>query len=129
MINGVSYYPLYAGKLVSVVNEAFNPYDAPVTLDTVNVITPDVARTYQIKTEPEEPEESEEPDESEESENPEESSGEEEPTPGAPGTDELPPEEFPATGVILPEAETPDESAPEEETTDGWPFTEEFWPE
>lgn len=126
MINGVSYYPLYAGKLVSVVNEAFNPYDAPVTLDTVNVITPDVARTYQIKTEPEEPEESEAPDESEESENPEESSGEEDP---APETDELPPEEFPETGVILPEADTPDESAPEEETTDGWPFTEEFWPE
>ena len=53
MINGVSYYPLYAGKLVQVVNESFNPYDAPVTLDTVSVITPDLARTYQKQTAPE----------------------------------------------------------------------------
>ena len=53
MINGVSYYPLYAGKLVQVVNESFNPYDAPVTLDTVNVITPDLARSYQKQTAPE----------------------------------------------------------------------------
>ncbi len=58
MINGVSYYPLYAGKLVQVVNESFNPYDAPVTLDTVSVITPEAARSYQKQTapEPEEPE-------------------------------------------------------------------------
>ncbi len=62
MINGVSYYPLYAGKLVQVVNESFNPYDAPVTLDTVSVITPDLARTYQKQTAPE-PEEPENPEE------------------------------------------------------------------
>ena len=57
MINGGSYYPLYAGKLVQVVNESFNPYDAPVTLDTVNVITPEVARSYQKPAEPEPAEE------------------------------------------------------------------------
>ena len=63
MINGGSYYPLYAGKLVQVVNESFNPYDAPVTLDTVNVITPDVARSYQKQTvQPEEPQTPENPD-------------------------------------------------------------------
>ena len=52
MINGGSYYPLYAGKLVQVVNESFNTYDAPVTLDTVNVTTPDLARSYQTQTAP-----------------------------------------------------------------------------
>ena len=57
MINGGSYYPLYAGKLVQVVNESFNPYDAPVTLDTVNVITPEAARSYQKPAEPEPAEE------------------------------------------------------------------------
>ena len=57
MINGGSYYPLYAGKLVQVGNESFNPYDAPVTLDTVNVITPEVARSYQKPAEPEPAEE------------------------------------------------------------------------
>ena len=57
MINGGSYYPLYAGKLVQVVNESFNPYDAPVTLDTVNVITPETARSYQKPAEPEPAEE------------------------------------------------------------------------
>ena len=63
MINGGSYYPLYAGKLVQVVNESFNPYDAPVTIDTVNVITPDVARSYQKQTaQPEEPQTPENPD-------------------------------------------------------------------
>ena len=74
MINGVSYYPLYAGKLVQVVNESFNPYDAPATLDTVSVITPDLARTYQKQTapEPETPESSEEqPPENPDEENPE----------------------------------------------------------
>ena len=73
MINGVSYYPLYAGRLVQVVNESFNPYDAPVTLDTVNVITPDLARTYQKQTapEPEAPEPPEDPAQNPDEEAPE----------------------------------------------------------
>ena len=92
MINGVSYYPLYAGKLVQVVNESFNPYDAPVTLDTVNVITPELAYSYQkpaapaAETAPDEtqpPEAAEEPDETESSD------GEEEPAedPDRPASD------------------------------------------
>ena len=88
MINGGSYYPLYAGKLVQVVNESFNPYDAPVTLDTVNVITPDVARSYQKPAEPETPEEPAD------AENPEETG------------EEIPGEETPAD-------ETPDDANPE----------------
>lgn len=32
MINGASYYPLYAGRLLEIVNAAFNPYDAPIAL-------------------------------------------------------------------------------------------------
>lgn len=47
MINGASYYPLYAGKLLAVVNEAFNPYDAPLTSNALHVITPELAQTYQ----------------------------------------------------------------------------------
>ena len=92
MINGGSYYPLYAGKLVQVVNESFNPYDAPVTLDTVNVITPEVARSYQ---KPAEPEPAEEPTELE--------------NPGETG--EEPPDEE------VPEDKNPDETEPENPDT------------
>ena len=100
MINGGSYYPLYAGKLVQVVNESFNPYDAPVTLDTVNVITPEVARSYQ---KPAEPEPAEEPTELE---NPGET-GEEPPDEEVP-EDENPDDTEPENPDTLPE-ETPEE--------------------
>ena len=58
MINGISYYPLYAGKLLSIVNESFNPYDAAIMQENISLITPDVAGTYQKPAEPE-PEEEE----------------------------------------------------------------------
>ena len=105
MINGGSYYPLYAGKLVQVVNESFNPYDAPVTLDTVNVITPEAARSYQKPAAQEVPEEPTEP------ENPEET--------GEETTDEeLPPDETPDD--TEPEnPDTPPDEAPEE-GQDNW---------
>ena len=87
MINGVSYYPLYAGRLVQVVNESFNPYDAPVTLDTVNVITPELAYSYQkpapvSETTPEAPENPEDTENPDEAENPDETEN-----PEQPGTD------------------------------------------
>ena len=68
MINGASYYPLYAGKLLSVVNEAFNPYDTPISAGSLTVITPETAYSYQKQTDPapeipETPETSETPDE------------------------------------------------------------------
>lgn len=47
MINGVSYYPLYASSIVKIVNESFNPYDVDLTVANVNVVTPEVARTFQ----------------------------------------------------------------------------------
>ena len=100
MINGGSYYPLYAGKLVQVVNESFNPYGAPVTLDTVNVITPEAARSYQ---KPAEPEPAEEPTELE---NPGET-GEEPPDEEVP-EDENPDDTEPENPDTLPE-ETPEE--------------------
>ena len=100
MINGGSYYPLYAGKLVQVVNESFNPYDAPVTLDTVNVITPEAARSYQ---KPAEPEPAEEPTELE---NPGET-GEEPPDEEVP-EDKNPDDTEPENPDTLPE-ETPEE--------------------
>ena len=52
MINGLSYYPLYAGKLLSVVNESFNPYEADITRENISLITPDDAPLYQKPAEP-----------------------------------------------------------------------------
>ena len=68
MINGASYYPLYAGKLLSVVNEAFNPYDTPISAGSLTVITPELAYSYQKQADPapeipETPETTEAPDE------------------------------------------------------------------
>lgn len=69
MINGASYYPLYAGRLLEIVNAAFNPYDAPIASGSLNVITPDQAYSYQKKPDPE-PETPEDAEQSEESEDP-----------------------------------------------------------
>ena len=101
MINGGSYYPLYAGKLVQVVNESFNPYDAPVTLDTVNVITPEAARSYQKPAEPEpaeEPTELENPGETSEESPDEEVSEDKNPDDTEPENPDVPPEETPEEG-------------------------------
>ena len=101
MINGGSYYPLYAGKLVQVVNESFNPYDAPVTLDTVNVITPEVARSYQKPAEPEpaeKPTELENPGETGEEPPDEEVPEDKNPDDTEPENPDVPPEENPEEG-------------------------------
>ena len=101
MINGGSYYPLYAGKLVQVVNESFNPYDAPVTLDTVNVITPEAARSYQKPAEPEpaeEPTELENPGETGEEPPDEEVPEDKNPDDTEPENPDVPPEENPEEG-------------------------------
>ena len=101
MINGGSYYPLYEGKLVQVVNESFNPYDAPVTLDTVNVITPEVARSYQKPAEPEpaeEPTELENPGETGEEPPDEEVPEDKNPDDTEPENPDVPPEENPEEG-------------------------------
>ena len=72
MINGASYYPLYAGRLLEIVNAAFNPYDAPIASGSLNVITPEQAYSYQKQPDPE-PETPDEPDEPQEApEEPEE---------------------------------------------------------
>ena len=71
MINGVSYYPLYASSIVNIVNEAFNPYDVDITAANVNVVTPEVARTFQtVVVTPEEPETPAEPEQPTDPENP-----------------------------------------------------------
>ena len=54
-VGGVSYYPLYAGKLLETVNRSFNPYDVPVTEERVSVVTPEAARAKEntrTKTQP-----------------------------------------------------------------------------
>ena len=72
MINGAAYYPLYAGRLLEIVNAAFNPYDAPIASGSLNVITPEQAYSYQKQPDPE-PETPDEPDEPQEApEEPEE---------------------------------------------------------
>ena len=72
MVNGASYYPLYAGRLLEIVNAFFNPYDAPIASDSLNVVTPEQAYSYQKQPDPE-PEAPEQPDEpQEEPEAPEE---------------------------------------------------------
>lgn len=71
MINGASYYPLYAGRLLEIVNSAFNPYDAPIAAGTLNVVTPEQAYAYQKAPDPEpeaadEPEVTDEPEQTDE---------------------------------------------------------------
>ena len=46
-VNGVSYYPLYEGRLLETVNAHLNPYDAPRTSADVRVITPQRVGMYQ----------------------------------------------------------------------------------
>ena len=46
-VNGVSYYPLYEGRLLETVNAHLNPYDAPRRSADVRVITPERVGTYQ----------------------------------------------------------------------------------
>lgn len=47
MINGISYYPLYDWSILSLVNAYFNPYDTQLTQESIQVITPELAKTYQ----------------------------------------------------------------------------------
>ena len=99
MINGASYYPLYAGRLLEIVNACFNPYDAPIASGGLNVITPEQAYSYQKQPDPE-PEEPEQPEEPQEPEQPEED-----------------PEE-PADADPIPEDPFPDDALWEEPDTD-----------
>lgn len=46
-VNGVSYYPLYEGRLLETVNAHLNPYDTPRRSADVRVITPQRVGTYQ----------------------------------------------------------------------------------
>ena len=90
MINGASYYPLYAGRLLETVNACFNPYDAPIASDSLNVITPEQAYTYQKQPDPE-PETSDEPEEPQDApEKPEEPEMPDEPDASEPIEDPFP---------------------------------------
>ena len=82
MIGGASYYPLYAGKLLRIVNEAFNPYDAPVA--SLDVVTPELAYSYQKPAQPETPADPELPEEPAAPEEPAEPAEPAEPVPDDP---------------------------------------------
>ena len=72
MINGGAYYPLYAGRLLKIVNKSFNPYDAAISASSLTVITPELAASYQKPTaQPETPAEEPAPDDPEQPEMPE----------------------------------------------------------
>ena len=81
MINGASYYPIYTGRLLEIVNAAFNPYDAPIASGSLNVVTPEQAYSYQKQPDPE-PEAPEEPEQTDEPQD----------TPEEPGDPEAPQE-------------------------------------
>ena len=92
MINGGAYYPLYAGRLLEIVNKSFNPYDAAISASSLTVITPELAASYQKPTaQPETPAEEPAPDDPEQPETPDEPTEPaepEEPTPEDPFEDE-----------------------------------------
>ena len=72
MINGGAYYPLYAGRLLEIVNKSFNPYDVAISASSLTVITPELAASYQKPTaQPETPAEKPAPDDPEQPEMPE----------------------------------------------------------
>ncbi len=104
-IDGISYYPLYAGSLLTVVNESFNPYETDILPGNISLITPETARTFEKPAEPE-PEENEQPSESEQ-----------------PAENEQPPEEEP-----WPDSEWPGDGPADDEWPDnGWPEWPEDW--
>jgi len=47
MVKDASCYAIYQNKTLDVVNEYFNPYDAPITADNVSIITPEEAKAMQ----------------------------------------------------------------------------------
>ena len=51
MICGASCYPLFDWSILSIVNEAFNPYDTQITAANIHVITPELAAEYQWDSE------------------------------------------------------------------------------
>lgn len=51
MIRGASCYPLFDWSILSIVNEAFNPYDTQITAANIHVITPELAAEYQWDSE------------------------------------------------------------------------------
>ncbi len=85
MINGGAYYPLYAGRLLEIVNKSFNPYDAAISASSLTVITPELAASYQKPTaQPETPAEEPAPDDPEQPETPDEPTEPAEPEEPAP---------------------------------------------
>lgn len=72
MINGGAYYPLYAGRLLEIVNKSFNPYDAALSAASLTVITPELAASYQKQpAQTESPAEEPAPDDPEQPDTPE----------------------------------------------------------
>lgn len=85
MVNGGAYYPLYAGRLLEIVNKSFNPYDAAISASSLTVITPELAASYQKPTaQPETPAEEPAPDDPEQPETPDEPTEPTEPEEPAP---------------------------------------------
>lgn len=134
MIRKASCYAIYRNKTLDVVNEYFNPYDAPITSANVTIRTPDEVRAEEAARraaeEPEEEiseeegevteEEEELPEDPMDEDMPEDPFAEEELTQEPEDTEEVPSEEIPEEEEA-PETELPTDDWVEEEPE------EDFW--
>ena len=111
MIRGASCYALFDWSILSIVNEAFNPYDAPITAANIHVVTPELAAEYQW--------------DSERAPAPKE---EAEPETPADGETETPPEETDGTVEILEPDDSDTELTPDETEIIDTP-SDEIWDE
>ena len=110
MIRGASCYPLFDWSILTIVNEAFNPYDTQITAANIHVITPELAAAYQWDSErAPAPKEETEPDTPADGETPpEETDGEVEIIePDDTNTDETPDE---TESIVTPSDELWDEN-------------------
>lgn len=110
MIRGASCYPLFDWSILTIVNEAFNPYDTQITAANIHVITPELAAEYQWDSErAPAPKEETEPDTPADGETPpEETDGEVEIIePDDTNTDETPDE---TESIVTPSDELWDEN-------------------
>lgn len=109
MIRGASCYALFDWSILTIVNEAFNPYDTQITAANIHVITPELAAAYQWDSE-RAPAQTSEPE-----------------TP-ADGATETPPEETDGEVEIIEPDDTNTDETPDETESIVTP-SDEFWDE
>ena len=109
MIRGASCYALFDWSILTIVNEAFNPYDTQITAANIHVVTPELAAEYQWDSE-------RAPSQTAESETP------------ADGATETPPEETDGEVEIIEPDDTNTDETPDETESIVTP-SDELWDE